>query len=167
VVGKQLAAYFVKRAGSSLTSMEVRGFLKRQLPSYMVPDYCIDIAAFPLNDNGKVERHKLPKPSLEHQTSVAVVPPGTALEQRVWQIWCDLLQGDQFGVEDEFFSLGGHSLLAAQVVAVMHEQLGVKIPLKNFFAEPTVRGLCRYIELADWASVNVAGDAIDEEVGYL
>ena len=50
------------------------------------------------------------------------------------------------GTEDDFFELGGHSLLATQVIASLQERFGVNVPLRRFFAAPTVQGLARLVD---------------------
>ena len=53
---------------------------------------------------------------------------------------------DQVGVEDSFFDLGGHSLLAAVLVARLAQRLGIKISLRTFMTNPSVRAIDRYLD---------------------
>ncbi|MCQ9178700.1 alpha/beta fold hydrolase [Streptomyces sp. IBSBF 2953] len=56
--------------------------------------------------------------------------------------WARVLAHDSFGEEDDFFAIGGNSLLAARVAAEISKRTGgVRVPLKAFFAAPTVSGL--------------------------
>jgi hypothetical protein len=99
--------------------------------------------------------------------AATITPPESELERQVWGVWRDLLKHDQFGVDDDFFLLGGHSLLATACVTKLQEQFGTRLPLKIFFAEPTVQGVCRYLELVNWVSVDVQHTDMSEEVGSL
>jgi acyl carrier protein len=49
-------------------------------------------------------------------------------------------------VDDSFFDLGGHSLLAAVLVARLTERMGIKISLKSFVGNPTVRAIGKYLD---------------------
>ncbi|HJY72240.1 MAG TPA: phosphopantetheine-binding protein, partial [Streptosporangiaceae bacterium] len=70
--------------------------------------------------------------------------PANAREHALCELFAQVLGIDQVGVEDSFFDLGGHSLLAAVVVARLTERMGIKISLKNFIGNPTVRAIVRY-----------------------
>jgi len=48
---------------------------------------------------------------------------------------------ERAGVEDSFFDLGGHSLLAAVLVARLEEEFGIALSLRDFLADPSVRGI--------------------------
>ena len=76
----------------------------------------------------------------------AFVAPQTSVEELLAGIWEAELGVERVGSEDDFFSLGGHSLLATRVLARVQGAFGVELPLRVFFARPTVAGLAAEIE---------------------
>jgi FkbH-like protein len=94
--------------------------------------------------------------------------PRTPTEEKVAEIWRDLLGVREIGVDDHFFDLGGHSLLATQVISRVREAFGVEVPLAALFEEaPTVanlaRAIARYqVEQADDAEIAAALAELDE-----
>jgi len=77
---------------------------------------------------------------------VPFVSPRTPLENRLAQVWSELLGLERVGVQDNFFDLGGHSLLAMQVLARVRKDLSVDLSPRVFFTtELTIAGLCREI----------------------
>jgi amino acid adenylation domain-containing protein/FkbH-like protein len=69
-------------------------------------------------------------------------------EEKVLEIWKQLLKITQVGIYDNFFELGGNSLLATQLISRVHKMCQVKIPLVDFFEEPTVAGLSEHIAMS-------------------
>lgn len=61
-------------------------------------------------------------------------------------LFVQVLGVDKVGVEDSFFDLGGHSLLAVVLVARLMAQMGIRISLKGFMANPTVRAIDRFLD---------------------
>jgi len=114
---------------------ELRGFLDRELPSYMVPQDWVCLDALPLTPNGKVDRRALPAPDRRIETMVA---PRTPLEELVAEIWAEVLYLDRVGIHDSFWDLGGHSLLATKVLARVNESFGIELPLQSLFKSPTI-----------------------------
>jgi amino acid adenylation domain-containing protein len=140
---KRLVAYLAATEESAAGSVsELRGYLKKQLPEYMVPALFVMLSELPQTPNGKVDRNALPAPSgarpdLERE----YVAPRNELEQQVAAIWQELLRVEQVGIHDNFFDLGGHSLLTTQVILRVRDRLHVEVPLRDFFETPTVNGL--------------------------
>ncbi len=111
----------------------------------MVPAAVVVLGKLPLNANGKLDRRALPVPDYASGAG-AFLAPATARERALCEMFAQVLGIDQVGVEDSFFDLGGHSLLAAVLAARLMEQMGVKISLKGFMGNPTVRAIDRYLD---------------------
>jgi hypothetical protein len=120
---------------------ELRDYLKRRLPEYMIPSAWMILRELPLTPSGKVDRLSLPAPQSRTNEIGKYVAPRTELERTVADIWAQVLRVDQVGVRDNFFELGGHSLLATRVITHIGHILDVDLPLRVMFEKPTVEGL--------------------------
>lgn len=143
----RLLAYVLARADAAIVGGELREYLRRQLPEYMVPTSIQQLDAWPLTGNGKLDRAALPEPQ-DERTADQLVAPRSATEEILAEIWSDVLQAERVGVEDNFFELGGHSLLATQVIARVHDTLGTELTMQQFFAAPTIARLALLLEQA-------------------
>jgi acyl carrier protein len=127
---------------------ELRDFLLRSLPKYMVPSAFVALDAFPLTANGKVDRAALARVPLDDQRDKReLVPPRTDTEQRLAAIWKRLLALTEIGIHDDFFELGGHSLMAVRLTSEIERKLGVRLPLSALFETATIAGLAQLIDL--------------------
>jgi acyl carrier protein len=134
---------------NALLLRNVREYLKRKLPGYMLPSTIVFMEALPRTSSGKVDRQALRAPaSLSTEGTPAYVSPRTPLEEKVAGIWAEVLHLERVGAEDNFFDVGGHSLLATQVISRVRETFGVEVSLLEMFAEPTVAGLAAAIDQA-------------------
>ncbi|MFN6154496.1 MAG: amino acid adenylation domain-containing protein [Dolichospermum sp.] len=142
---KYLTAYIVSKT-ETLTSSELRQFLKGNLPEYMIPAAFVMLKALPLTPNGKVDRRILPKPETTNLAlETAFVAPVTALETKLAEIWCTVLHREQVGIYDNFFELGGHSLLITSVISRIREHFSIVLPLRSLFTAPTIAELSQVI----------------------
>ncbi|HEY9878540.1 MAG TPA: amino acid adenylation domain-containing protein [Leptolyngbyaceae cyanobacterium] len=144
---KRLAAYFVSNQSSPPSASELRDWLQAKLPHYMVPAAFVQLEAFPLNPNGKVDRRALPTPDVEHAAVEGTwVAPQTALEQQLVAIWEQVLQVQPIGVQDNFFHLGGNSLLATTLFTELEKVLGRELPLYLLFERPTIKQFADFLQ---------------------
>ncbi|KLU05908.1 Peptide synthetase [Rhodopirellula islandica] len=131
----------------SATASRLAQQLREKLPPYMVPTRYVFAEVFPKTINGKIDRTELP--NSDHAVVARdehVVEPQTELQQQLCDIWSSVLQIPQLGIADDFFLLGGSSLLVTQVVARLKDQLGLELPVRDFFANPTIELMSRHIE---------------------
>jgi tyrocidine synthetase-3 len=143
---KNLCAYIVLHPGSSLQNVELREYLSRELPAYMVPAYVVQLEKILLNPNGKVDRKALPEPDLTAKDNY--VPPQNDTEIRLAEIWAEVLGLDkkQVGTHDNFFLSGGHSLKATTLIGKIHKAFSVEIPIAEIFKRPTIKKISRYLD---------------------
>ncbi|WP_460157480.1 non-ribosomal peptide synthetase [Pseudomonas sp. S2_H10] len=160
--GKQLAGYLVTdvaeqdEAQQSALRESLKAHLKSQLPDYMVPAHLILLASMPLTANGKLDRRALPAPDPESNRQ-DYVAPSNELEVTLAQIWCDVLNVAQVGLNDNFFELGGDSILSIQVVSRARQQ-GIHFSPRDLFQHQTVQTL---------AAVATRSEQISAEQGLI
>ncbi|BAU09879.1 McnA [Leptolyngbya sp. NIES-3755] len=157
---QRLIAYIV--AQQSIEPEELQRFLKQSMPNYMVPSAIVELTAFPLTANGKVDRKALLE--IAPTTSTRTISlPQTSIEHQLVRIWQDVLKVEPISVEDDFFELGGHSLLMLQLAAKMEQALGKPIPMAMLYQVPTIRQLSQVLEdeRADFSSALIQFQAGD------
>ncbi|MGF6201260.1 non-ribosomal peptide synthetase [Pseudomonas laurylsulfatiphila] len=143
--GKQLVGYLVTdvaeqgEAQQSMLREALKAHLKSQLPDYMVPTHLILLASMPLTGNGKLDRRALPAPDPEWNRQDYLAPTNE-LEVTLAQIWCEVLNVEQVGLNDNFFELGGDSILSIQVVSRARQQ-GIHFSPRDLFQHQTVQTL--------------------------
>ncbi len=161
---KSLCAYIVPE-GEKTTAAGLKEFLSRQVPAYMVPAFFVFLDTLPLTVTGKVDKPALPAPGAEGDVYVA---PAGQLEEVLARLWARVLgvEAGKISVESNFFDLGGHSLKATLLTGLIHKELGVDIPLVDFFNTPTLRGLAAYIYETGGGGETFAALAPVEEKEY-
>ncbi|AVM08497.1 non-ribosomal peptide synthetase [Bacillus velezensis] len=137
-----LCAYYT--AQHALTAGELREELSRQLPSYMIPAYFVQLEEMPLTFNGKIDRKSLPSPR-GNLTGNPYTAPRTELEKILAAVWESVLGLERVGISDHFFELGGDSIKSIQVSSRLY-QAGYKFEIKHLFKYPTISELVPYVE---------------------
>ena len=127
-------------------AMELRAFLRSQLPDYMVPASFTFLDRLPLSANGKVDRAALPRAAAAARPAAAAgAAPRGVEEEVIAAAWREALHLEQVGRDDNFFTLGGHSVTMVRVYNRVREELGREFPLAAMFEHPTIGALSRYL----------------------
>ncbi|MEV7868934.1 amino acid adenylation domain-containing protein [Streptomyces sp. NPDC088124] len=141
-VGKQLVGYVVPTGDAPPTAADLKEYVKRSLPQYMVPVVFVAMDTFPLTPSGKVDRGRLPAPEAVAGTGAPRIAPRDAAESALAAVWADVLGRpvDEIDVTGDFFELGGDSVLCVQV-AYRARRAGWSIAPRDLFSHPTVERL--------------------------
>ena len=144
--GQQLIAY-IKQLDTDAEAAYLRPWLQERLPEYMVPSSFIALAEVPLTPNGKVDRKRLPQPKgAARESSPSTVNPRNYIEERLANIWSEILKVDRVSVRDNFFDLGGHSLLLIRVHAKVRQELDADVAVVDLFRYPTIESMSFWLE---------------------
>jgi amino acid adenylation domain-containing protein len=141
----RIVAYLISQTNNPPDATELRNFLRRKLPEYMIPASFVFLHSFPLNSNGKIDRQALPEPKVLSPESAASQAPADQIEAQLRDIYRAVLGLSAIGVNDDFFDLGGHSLMAAQLFRRINVCFNIDLPLATLFHASTVRGLAALI----------------------
>ncbi len=143
---KRLLAYLVPEGAEAPTAESLRGYLKAQLPEYMVPSGFVQLESMPLTPNGKVDRRALPTPDqIQPTLNENYVSPQTDLEKTLATVWQACLNLEKVGIHDNFFEVGGHSLLAIQLHTELRAGLAQDVSITDLFHYPTIASLAQYL----------------------
>jgi amino acid adenylation domain-containing protein len=143
----RLVGFVVASETIGISGKRVRDHLARELPSYMVPARVDVIRNMPMTPNQKVDRGALAR--LARFNVVAEGAAGESdTERRLCEIWAELLDVPQVGVDDDFFDLGGHSLLAVRLALAIERELGQSLSVAKLIDARTVRQAAALIERA-------------------
>ncbi|MDP4179537.1 MAG: condensation domain-containing protein, partial [Bacillota bacterium] len=124
----------------------------------------IPIKNIPKTTSGKVQRFKLRESYLngDYDSVLEEIKnlmdmefdnreidlPQNAVEKRLLNIWTEVLNVKKIGMGDDFFQLGGDSLRATQLISRIRETFGVELEQAEFFGDPKISKLAKYIERA-------------------
>ncbi|MFF1717787.1 amino acid adenylation domain-containing protein [Streptomyces sviceus] len=140
---QRLVAYVVSAHDTAPDLDKLRAQAESVLPDYMVPSAFVVLERLPLTANEKLDRGALPRP--DSQVARAGREPATAGEILVAELFTELLGLREVGVEQHFFTSGGNSLLASRLINDLHERSGVRLRIRQLFADPTVGAIAGLI----------------------
>ncbi|WP_026342151.1 non-ribosomal peptide synthetase [Paenibacillus fonticola] len=144
-----LSAYY--SAALPVSVSELRSYLARLLPDYMIPAYFVKLNQFPTNVNGKVDRKSLPNPLDSLTRERAFEPPIGKVERQIAELWEQVLEVAEIGRGESFFELGGHSLKATVLISRINQLFGSSLSIREVFRHPTIEQLARRVRAADKA----------------
>jgi amino acid adenylation domain-containing protein len=164
---EKLAAYLVPRNGQCPEVRELRRFLRSKLPEHMTPASYWLLERLPLLPSGKVNRKAL---ALAQATALTdqgkLVLPSSDVERKLANIWQELLQLEQVGVDQNFFELGGHSLLVLQMMARIRNIFETELPVRSVFEKPTIAALADELQKAQALGLKARTPILQRSSGH-
>ncbi|WP_020617758.1 non-ribosomal peptide synthetase [Paenibacillus daejeonensis] len=132
---------------------ELRQRLRTTLPAYMIPSHLWQVPELPLTRTGKLDRRELRRQAMAAMDSRTPaedrVQPGSEIEQRVWQIWSDVLGREDFGVTDDFFAIGGDSHRLIRIYSLLGKAYPGRATVQDLFDYRSVSALAAKLSQAD------------------
>ncbi len=151
---KYLLAYYV--AKEEIAIADLRNFLGKTLPDYMVPACYVHLQQLPLSPNGKLDLKLLPpyQPATTDYSAAVT----NDIEDRLIDIWAKVLKigRNRISVDSNFFELGGHSINIVKMNSIINETFGCQISVANMFRLPTIRSIEAFINHGDQAFGQIA-----------
>ncbi len=141
---KYICLYFTAKREMDISGL--RKSLTTKLPDYMIPAYFVQLPEMPLTPNGKIDTKRFPSPDVRGNSPNVGNLPLSECEQRIAQIWGDLLKSGLIGVDDNFFEIGGNSLLLIKMYGRLNEIYPGILKVTDIFNNPTISKLAGFVE---------------------
>ena len=141
---------------------EIKNFLSRNLPNYMIPSHYVEIKDIPKTPSGKVDRKALPEPA-EKTFDTVSFPLKGEFEEKLVAVWAKVLRKDAKTIKEgeNFFESGGNSLKAVTLIAEIQKELNIEIPMTAVFDNSNIDKLAAYIKGArkvEYADIKTVED---------
>ena len=130
-------------------SQGIKTNLKSVFPDYMVPAVVAQCREFPTLPNGKVDRDALlnaERRSLGDTAQLAL--PENEVQLKLKEIWQQVLNVGQVGINDNFFELGGDSISSIQIIAKARKQ-GIALKANQLFDHQTIAELSLFTRMGN------------------
>lgn len=141
---KSLVAYFI--SNEEIEAYKFREYIAIKLPHYMIPNHFVRLKEFPLTPNGKIDRKSLPDISGETIVRKDYIAPRNETEEKLAEIWQEVLGIEKIGITDNFFELGGQSLGVMRLINIIEKKFSVKLTIPEFFANPKIESISLLID---------------------
>ncbi len=139
-----LVAYLIPKNG--YTKEALISVLTESVPSYMIPNFFIEMETFPVTSNGKTDFSSFPQIDLNEISSVEYVAPKNETEKELVTLWEEVLNLNKISVNDNFFQLGGDSIMSIRVISRINKLLGTRLKIDDLYQKQTIHDLALFIQ---------------------
>jgi acyl-CoA synthetase (AMP-forming)/AMP-acid ligase II/acyl carrier protein len=144
-LGEDVVAAVVLNDGSTVYEQEIRRFVLENLSVHKVPTQILIVDCIPKGPTGKLQRQFLAQ-TFADRLSKSFIKPRNLLETIMVEIFQEVLEVEEIGINDNFFSLGGDSLLAMQVNSRILSRLNIELSPITLFRKPTIVEIAEILE---------------------
>lgn len=114
------------------------------LPTYSFEHQSYWLKITPQKQESKIiPDNNLEFTNLRSELETLYIAPRNNIEEKIAEIWEEILLVKPIGVEDNFFALGGNSMLGTKIMARLenHFSTELSLPLRYLFQHPTIAQL--------------------------
>ena len=122
----------------------IKEYLRSKLPYYMLPSYIVFVDQLPVTLNGKVNKKALPE--IMVKASLVNEHPFTKTQKLLCEIWENILNMDEIGIDSDFFEIGADSLCSIRLATDIYNTFNIKITVKDIFELKTIRNIAEFID---------------------
>ncbi len=157
-LGADVAAAVVLRPTATVSAPKLRDYVRKRLASFKVPGLICIVPDIPKGAGGKLKRGELAaalsltQPTALVQRGRKMAAPRSELERQTAEIWADLLDVEQIGIDQDIFALGVDSITVTRMLSRLREQFGIDLSFKDILDAPTVAALAARLQRSRRAS---------------
>ncbi len=142
---KKICSYIV--GTSSIDIQELKNYLIKELPQYMIPSYFIQIDSIPLTINGKINKKELPLPEYYDNQNKIIKNSRNSTDKLLIDIITDILKTEKISIDDNIFDLGLDSLSSMNLTSKLFDEKNIRITVKDIFEHPIISDLSDFINI--------------------
>ncbi|MEM7186368.1 MAG: condensation domain-containing protein, partial [Bacteroidota bacterium] len=126
---------------------ELKQYCSIHLSGYELPAYFIHMKEFPTNINGKTDSKALAAMVKERiRTTANFIAPLGATEERLADLWEDVLDTERIGRNDDFLHLGGNSIKLIRLKSRIYREFQSDVGLQQLFLNSTLQEMAQMID---------------------
>lgn len=154
---KRLTAYLIPLPKHEIDPVLLRSYCLSKLPEYMVPAAFVRMEEWPLTVNKKLDKSALPAPARDISVAKAsYVPPRNEKERILADVWSQVMEIKEVGIDDNFFDLGGDSILSLKLVEKTRKK-GISCTLQELYKYQTIRRIADAFDLVEGEEITEFG----------
>ncbi|WP_440683465.1 amino acid adenylation domain-containing protein [Cysteiniphilum halobium] len=139
---KELAVFYIENKDANLSSKELKNYLSKYLPDYMLPTYYCAIDTLPKNTNDKIDRNQL----ISHLKDKLSNKSTAVFDHGFYKIWYRLLGSKDNIKAQSFIEAGGNSLIAMQMLSEIKRIYSVSLSISQLMSLATAKEISEYID---------------------
>ena len=116
------------------------------MPDYMVPSYYTQLDEFPKTPNGKTDFRNLPDPKVDVEE---LVMPESDIEKGVYEIICEILGINNFGIKTDLFKIGLTSLSVIKLSFELFKKFQAELSIVELIDAKNIKNISKLVELRD------------------
>ncbi len=125
---------------------QLRKYLEKRLPDYMIPSSFITLDKLPLTSHGKLDRKALEDLETEVMLEDDYVEPQTPTQEKLRELWTEHLGLNRIGIKDNYFNIGGDSIKSIRLISIINKKLDRDLKIVDLYVNNTIEKLAEFID---------------------